>query len=219
MKLVDLAATGDDNILASEEEQLELEFRKQQLQKLQKEVVDLEDMSTGVSIVDLGLNDFKLDLIEAAKSRDLKSEPTGLYAVVQGGEPGVIFVLRTRDAKRDKKSRDRSRPYHLVYVGFDGRIVASDAGPKEILDRARALCVGKSEPDPKLCAKFARRTKDGEKMDEIADLLQKAVASVADVKEQKDVDSFFTAAKTSFLEKKVAGLDDFELICYLVVMN
>ena len=82
MKISVMTSTGDDDLI-NPEEKGDLEYRKQQLQRLQEEVVDLEDMSHGISIMDLGLNEFRLDLLEYMKTHeDIEKKPTGLHAVV-----------------------------------------------------------------------------------------------------------------------------------------
>ena len=63
MKISVMTATGDDNPISAEEKG-DLEYRKEQLRKLKEDVVDLEDMKGGVNIVDLGLNDFRMDLLQ-----------------------------------------------------------------------------------------------------------------------------------------------------------
>ena len=146
MKIVDLAATGDDNLLSAEE-RVELEYRKEQLRKLQHEVVDLEETSVGISITDLGLNEFRMDLIERMKSgEDVENAPLGLHAVVKGETPGVIFVLRNVNERVNIERRNRLHPFYLVYVRFDGEIVANCLQPKEVLDYMRSLARGKSVP-------------------------------------------------------------------------
>lgn len=98
MKIVDMTATGDDNIL--QEEKSDLEYRKAQLKRLQEEVVDIEEMSSGISIMDLGLNEFRLDLLGYVKANpNLDKTPFGLHAVAASNDecpPGVVFVLKNR---------------------------------------------------------------------------------------------------------------------------
>ncbi len=64
----------------------DLEYRRRQLQQLKDAVVDLEDMSGGVSITDLTLNDFRMDLSgymnDKARLTTLEQAPLGLYAAV-----------------------------------------------------------------------------------------------------------------------------------------
>ena len=220
MKISVMTSTGDDNLI-NPEEKGDLEYRKQQLRRLQEEVVDIEDMSTGISIMDLGLNEFRLDLLEYIKMHeDLTKKPKGLHAVVSATEEnpeGVIFVLRNINNNINIDNRNRIHPFYMVYIGIDGDIVCDYLNPKKLLDTIRLLCRGKSEPVISLCEKFNKETDDGRNMGGISQLLSDAINSIIDVKEESDIDSLFSAGGTSALMSEISGLDDFELICFLVV--
>ena len=219
MKISVMTSTGDDNLI-NPEEKGDLEYRKQQLKRLQEEVVDIEDMSTGISIMDLGLNEFRLDLLEYIKTHDLSTKPKGLHAVVSATEEnpeGVIFVLRNINNSINIDNRNRIHPFYMVYIGVDGDIVCDYLNPKKLLDTVRLLCRGKSEPIMTLCEKFNKETDDGRNMEEASQLLSDAINSIIDVKEESDIDSLFSAGGTSALMSQISGLDDFELICFLVV--
>lgn len=54
-------------------------------------------------------------------------------------------------------------------------------------------------------------------MTSYSDLLNQSIGSIIDVKEDKDMDSLFTAGGTTILEGNIKGLDDFELITFLVI--
>ena len=220
MKIVDMTATGDDNLL-SDEEKTDLEYRKAQLQRLKEEVVDIEDMSDGISIMDLGLNEFRLDLLEYIKQNpDIQKAPMGLHAVAAADEtapPGVVFVLKNRSDSVNKDNRNRLHPFYMVYVGSDGDVVCDHLSPKDLLDKMRYLCKGKREPIPELYRVFNRETKDGRNMKAVSELLGKAIASIIEVKDESDLDSFLSGGQMSFATEKIKGLDDFELICFLVV--
>ncbi|WP_405381132.1 helicase-related protein [Phascolarctobacterium sp.] len=220
MKIVDMTATGDDNIL-SEEEKTELEYRKAQLKRLQEEVVDIEDMGTGISIMDLGLNEFRLDLLEYVKSHDdLDKTPFGLHAVAAASEDapkGVVFVLRNRTDSVNIDNQNRLHPFYMVYVGDDGEIVCNHLAPKDMLDKLRYLCKDKSEPIADKYRAFNEETNDGHDMSAVSELLGCAIDSIIDVKEESDLDSLFSGGGTSALLTNISGLDDFELICFLVI--
>lgn len=220
MKISVMTSTGDDDLI-NPEEKGDLEYRKQQLQRLQEEVVDLEDMSSGISIMDLGLNEFRLDLLEYIKTHeDIEKKPTGLHAVVANTEEnpqGVIFVLKNINNSVNVDNRNRIHPFYMVYIGSDGEIVCDYLNPKKMLDTIRLLCRGKSEPIIKLCNKFNAETDDGRNMSEVSELLNDAIVSIIDTKEESDIDSLFTGGGTSALMSNISGLDDFELICFLVV--
>ena len=220
MKIVDMTATGDDNLL-SDEEKTDLEYRKSQLKRLQEEVVDIEDMTTGISIMDLGLNEFRMDLLEYIKHHDdIDKTPFGLHAVVAATEDmpeGVIYVLKNRSNSVNIDNQNRLHPFYMVYISTDGDVVCDHLSPKDMLDKMRFLCKGKTEPDAHLCKEFNKETRDGKDMSEFSKLLGDAIASIIEVKEESDIDSFLSGGQISFLSSEIKGLDDFELICFLVV--
>lgn len=220
MKISIMTSTGDDDLI-NPEEKGDLEYRKQQLERFQDEVVDIEDMSTGISIMDLGLNEFRLDLLEYIKTHeDLEKKPKGLHAVVPATDEnpeGVIFVLRNINNNINIDNQNRIHPFYMVYIGTDGEVVCDYLNPKKLLDTVRLLCRGKSEPVLELCEKFNKETDDGRNMEEVSKLLSDAINSIIDVKEESDIDSLFSAGGTSALMSEIDGLDDFELICFLVV--
>ena len=220
MKISVMTSTGDDDLI-NPEEKGDLEYRKQQLKRLQEEVVDIEDMSTGISIMDLGLNEFRLDLLEYVKTHsDLEKKPKGLHAVVSATEDlpeGVIFVLKNINNSVNIDNQNRIHPFYMVYIGMDGEVICDYLNPKKMLDDIRLLCRGKKEPIKELCQRFNDETDDGRNMSEMSELLSEAINSIIDCKEESDIDSLFSAGGTSALMSEISGLDDFELICFLVV--
>lgn len=222
MKIVNITSTGtgDDNPL-SDEEKTDLEYRKAQLEKLQEEVVDIEDMTTGISIMDLGLNEFRLDLLEYIKNHpDIEKAPFGLNAVVPANEDapaGVIFVLKNRSDSINIDNQNRLHPFYMVYISNDGKVICDHLSPKDMLDKMRFLCKGKTEPIPEVYKQFNKETRDGKDMSKFSELLGEAIASIIEVKDESDIDSFLGGSQVSFLSNEIKGLDDFELICFLVV--
>lgn len=220
MKISIMSSTGDDDLINAEEKG-DLEYRKQQLKRLQDEVVDIEDMSTGISIMDLGLNEFRLDLLEYIKTHgDMDTKPKGLHAVVQSSEElpqGVIFVLKNVNNSINIDNQNMIHPFYMVYIGLDGEIICDYLNPKQLLDDIRLLCRGKQEPIVELCQKFNEETNDGKDMQELSNLLRETIHSIIDTKEVSDIDSLFISGGTSALISVVSGLDDFELISFLVV--
>ncbi len=220
MKIVDMTATGDDNVL-SPEEKGDLEYRKQQLKRLQEEVVDIEEMSTGISIMDLGLNEFRLDLLDYIKEHpELEKAPHGMNAVVSATDElpsGVIFVLRNVKNEVNINSQNRLHPFYMVYLSEDGEVVIDHLSPKEMLDAFRLLCKGKKEPDWELCAIFNKETDDGRKMGKYSELLGDSIASIIEIKDESEIDSFLSGKQMRFLSESINGLDDFELISFLVI--
>ena len=220
MKISVLTSTGDDNPI-SPEEKGDLEYRKAQLKRLQEEVVDLEDMSDGISIMDLGLNEYRMDLLEYIKKGiDFDKVPTGLHAVVkvQEGLPrGAIFVLKNINNSINRDSRNRIHPFYMIYISDSGDVITDYLNPKELLDTLKLLSREHKEPLHDLCKKFNEETEDGKNMEDISLLLSDAINSVIDVKEESDIDSLFKAGGTSALLSTVNGIDDFELISFFVV--
>ncbi len=222
MKIVDMTATGDDNLL-SDEEKTDLEYRKAQLKKLQDEVVDIEDMTTGISIMDLGLNEFRLDLLDYIKYHpDIDKAPFGLHSVVTANEDapaGVIYVLKNRSDSVNINNKNRLHPFYMVYIGNDGEVICDHLSPKEMLDKMRLLCKGKTEPIPDAYKPFNKETRDGRNMSQLSKLLGDAIASIIEVKDESDIDSFLGGGQVSFLSNEIKGLDDFELISFLVIRS
>lgn len=218
MKVTVLTATGDDNLL-SDEEKGDLEYRKEQLKRLQEEVVDIEDMDTGINIMDLGLNEFRLDLLAYMKDNpDIAHTPYGMSAVVGSSDfsqPGVIYVLKNRNNGVNINNQNLLHPFYMVYLSHEGKVICDHLSPKKMLDNMRAVCRGKHEPDKALCKVVNTETKDGRDMSHYSDLLQDAIHSIIEVKEESDIMSLFSVGETSALKDEIRGLDDFELICFL----
>lgn len=221
MVIVDATATGDDNLLSNKS--TDLEYRKEQLKKLQDEVLDLEDINTGVSITDLGLNDFRMDLVSYAKdNQELDNVPYGLHTVINRDEekglfPGVIFVLKNINNDIDQNKQNSLYPFYLAYMQYDGQVYINHLKAKRILDVLRVGCKGKDLPIKEAYLEFNKETKDGKKMDKYSTLLEEAIRTIIDVNEESDIDSLFTSGGTSALLKSIKGLDDFELIAFVVI--
>lgn len=220
MKVSVLTSTGDDNPI-SPEEKGDLEYRREQLKRLQSEVVDIEEMNTGVSIMDLGLNEFRLDLLSYIKDNpDIEHSPFGLHAVVPAtdeNQPGVVYVLKNRNNSVNIDHKNRLHPFYMVYISEQKDIIINHLSPKELLDRMRQMCKGKDTPDMDVCRVFNRLTRDGKNMRQYSDLLNDAISSIIHVKEESDIDSFLSGVEGSLFTEEIRGLDDFELICFLVI--
>ena len=221
MVIADLTATGDDNPLTAREN--DVEYRREQLRKMQEEVVDLEDLRQGVGITDLGLNDFRMDLVSWVREHgSLDDAPLGMHAIVPASEqlpPGAIFCLRNLDAAAELQQHNRLHPFYLVYVKEDGEALVQHSDPKQALDMLRAAARNRSEPDPALYEPFNAETEDGRKMNAYSDLLNDAIRSMIEEKQGRDIDSLFANGPTTALIGEVAGLDDFELIAFLIVRD
>lgn len=219
MVIADLTATGDDNPLTAREN--DMEYRREQLRRLQEEVVDLDDLRQGVGITDLGLNDFRMDLVSWVREHgSLDDAPLGMHAIVPAAEklpPGVIFCLRNLDAAAELQQHNRLHSFYLVYVKTDGEALVRHTDPKHALDLLRAAARGRTEPDPALYQPFNRETEDGRRMEVYSELLNDAIRSMIEEKRGRDIDSLFASGPTTALIGEVAGLDDFELIAFIIV--
>lgn len=220
MKATVITSTGDDNLLSANEKG-DLEYRRNQLKKLQNEVVDIEDMDTGVNIMDLGLNEFRLDLLANLKEHpNMDLTPFGMSAVVKSSElvePGVMYVLKNKNNGVNIDRSNLLHPFYMVYLSHTGTVICDHLSPKKLLDKMRYACKDKTEPDKTLCKQFNKETRDGKNMRHYSDLLQSAIESIITVKEESDIESLFSVGETSALTYNIKGLDDFELICFLVI--
>lgn len=223
MVIADLAGTADDNVLTLEEG--DAAFRKEQLRKLQDEVIELEDVRTGVSITDLGLNDFRMDLLGYLKEYgELATAPKGLHAVVpadpeKGLRPGVLFALRNVNADEGINRGNRLHPHYLVYLDNDGNVIADHTEAKHLLDLIRTGCRPYDEPVTRVTRIFNDTTREGAEMGPYSELLTAAIHSMIQVTEERDIDSLFTGGSTTALTQAIAGLDDFELIAFIAVVD
>lgn len=220
MKATVITSTGDDNLLSANEKG-DLEYRRNQLKKLQNEVVDIEDMDAGVNIMDLGLNEFRLDLLANLKEHpNMDLTPFGMSAVVGSSdvvEPGVMYVLKNRNNGVNIDRSNLLHPFYMVYISHTGTVICDHLSPKKLLDKMRYACKDKTEPDKALCRQFNKETRDGKHMRHYSDLLQKAIESIITVKEESEIDDFLSGVQGNLFSGEIKGLDDFELICFLVI--
>jgi Superfamily II DNA/RNA helicases, SNF2 family len=231
MVLLDISATGEENIIEhqSGNQMNDLEYRRKQLEKLQNAVIDLEDLSSGVSIADLTLNDFRIDLAGFLREHPglLERLPLGTMAVTTAafaGEspipPGVIFCLRAagESALKTIEPGYPLAPHYLVHVGDDGSVLLPFTQAKQALDRLKKLAVGRDLPDDGACARFDKDSRGGEDMRAVQGLLAKAVASVVGKKEERAVASLFSPGGTHAMKGEFQGMNDFEVVALLVVL-
>lgn len=220
MKISVMAATGDDNLISAEEKG-DLEYRKQQLKRLMDEVVDIEDMGSGISIMDMGLNEFRLDLLEYMKGNpDIAHSPFGMHSIVNttnDAPVGVIYILKNLTKGVNIDNQNRLHPFYMVYISQQEEVICNHLSPKKMLDTMRFMCKGKAEPILELCREFNKETKDGRKMNKYSKLLESAISSIINVKDESDIDSLFSIGESTALKNRISGLNDFELICFLVV--
>lgn len=222
MKITIMTSTGTsaDNVL-DEAEQRDLEYRKRQLEKLQNEVVDIEEMNTGINIMDLGLNEFRLDLLNYMKDNpDVEQTPFGMHAVVRATEDtqkGIIYILKNISKGVNIDNQNRLHPFYMVYLSDEGEVLCNHLEPKKMLDMMRLICKQNSVPDFDICACFNKETNDGKDMSKYSNLLGEAISSIINVKEESDFESFFSTGESTYMKNTITGLDDFELICFLVI--
>jgi hypothetical protein len=172
--------------------------------------------------MDLGLNEFRLDLLEYIKTHpNLDRMPFGMHSVAKKTDDlpeGVLFVLKNRNNGVNIDSLNRIHPFYMVYISLEGEIVCDYLNPKKLLDDMRLLCRGNDEPIAEVYTRFNKETDDGRNMSEMSALLSDAINSIIDTKEESDIDSLFKSGGTSALLSEVKGIDDFELVTFLVVM-
>lgn len=219
MLISNMASTGDDNILNTDEK--DLEYRKIQLQKLKDEVIDLEDLREGVSITDLGLNDFRVDLTNMIKEYgELTNIPEGLNAVVATNgvlEPGVIFVLKNVNSSVNINKLNRLHPFYLVFVKDSRELLLGHVDSKRILDAMRMLCKGINQPIIELCKDLSNETDEYHNMESFSQLLKYGIGTILKTEEEKEVLSLFKSGGTTALQDKFKGIEDFKLVSFLVV--
>ena len=228
MVLLDISATGEENLIEQQSgnPMNDLEYRRKQLLKLQDTVIDMEDLSTGVSITDLTLTDFRIDLAQYLKAHPgkLDTQPLGAYAVTTTLDadipPGAIFCLQACGpaANKAKESDYPLAPHYLVHVSDDGAVLLPYPQAKHILDRLKRLALGREAPDTGACARFDKATRQGEDMRHAQKLLASAVASVAGKNEERAVASLFTPGGTHAIKGEFAGSNDFEVVAFMVIL-
>jgi len=222
MLILDATATGEDNVLTNQSS--DMEYRKEQLKRLKEEVVDLEEMGSGISITDLGLNDFRMDLVSyIEKNGDLNKVPYGMHSVVnsqpeKGIEKGVIYILKNINNEVNINNTNQLHPFYLVYIKEDGNIISNHLNVKTTLDILRLVSKGKNESIKEAYIKFNEVTNDGKNMKQYSNLLNTAIGSIVNIKEESDIDSLFKSGGTTMLFNDIKGLDDFELISFMVIV-
>ena len=226
MALLDASATGEENVLESKapSEMNDLMYRRRQLQQLKSDVLDLEDITGGISITDFAFDDFRVELQRYAKDHPglLENSPCGLHAVtripneLRGSiEPGVVFCLKQNDDNRDPKDTNPTFPYYITYVSQSGTSMTKHTQPKPALDVMRACCAGEPEAIADLCREFNRETRDGENMEFYTDLLDKVVATISGVQQDKGIESLFSLGEVE--SGTSLGFDDYSLVSFAVL--
>lgn len=222
MVMVDVTATGEENIIADDIKSVnDLKYRKKQLEKLQNEVIDLEDISSGISITDLTFNDFKIELMEYMKThkRKLEDSPSGIYAITpaQDLKPGVIFLLKQVKGVKESKDKNSLSPYYLTYITQEGEVEINYINSKKIMDIYKKLCSKKTETFDELVNKFEEETDNGKNMKEYSKLLKKTIENTLGKKQETGVKSLFTKGGTNPIKNDIDGIEEFELVTFLIM--
>ena len=230
MVLLDISATGEENVIEeSERDHMnDLAYRKRQFEVLQEQVIDIEDLGGGISITDLTLSDFKMDLSNYLKhhNEELSRLPLGAFAVsVDDGlledsdiKPGAFFCLRNENPRLSLDPTYALSPHFLVYVADDGEVQLNFVQTRRILDVLKKLTLGHSQPDSDACQRLSRVTRDGADMDHYRRLLERAVAAISGKADEKGVESLFHRGGTAMSRGSHRGVDDFEVVAYLAVL-
>ncbi|WP_353220598.1 helicase-related protein [Salinisphaera sp. S4-8] len=231
MVLLDISATGEENVIETAEGDAmnDLEYRRRQMHQLQHDVPTIEDLSDGISITDLTLNDYRMDLGEYLKEHGdtLAQMPLGAYAVTaiddliadEGLAPGVIFCLRNMNARVQGDPTYALAPHYLVYVGDDGSVRRNFTHVRPILDALKRLSLGRGRPDRTAVARFNEATNHGWEMARYREQLARAVTAVTGKAEEQGVASLFQPGGTVISRDTFQGVDDFEVVAYLIVQN
>jgi superfamily II DNA or RNA helicase len=222
MKAVIISSTGtlEDNPI--EEEKGDLEYRKAQLERLQKEVIDIEDMQTGISIMDLGFSEFRLEIQEHfSQNRNIKDLPNGLFTLLESNEelkPGAIFIFKNTNENKLIGKQNRLHSYFVIYISENGEIIYDYLSSRKSLNLLKKICQNSNSSNTTLWTEFSSMTNDFSDMSQYYSLLQKSISSIIDTKKTKiDVDSMFKKGKTTFLDTKNIDIKDFEIISYFII--
>lgn len=231
MTLLDMSATGEDNVIQKDSgnQMNDLEYRRRQLEKLQTAVIDIEDLSSGVSITDLTLTDYRIELARYRKLNPGKLESLhfGAFAVTTAIDigdttipPGAIFCLRAEGqaALSAAEPGYPLAPHYVVHVGDDGAVELPYTQAKAVLDSLQKLCIGRDLPDEGACKRFDKATRKGEDMTHYCKLLSSAVNSILGKREERAVASLFTPGGTHAITGEFQGIDEFEVVAYVVVL-
>lgn len=230
MVLLDISATGEENVIEGNSKQMnDLEYRRKQLQQLQDAVLDLEDINGGISITDLTLNDFRMDLTEYMKNSLslLECTPFGARAstaldltyLKQEFQPGAIFCLKDMTGKAAVEPGYSLTPYYLVFVGDDGTIQLNFNQPKQILDVLKKECLGYSSPQSGAIAEFNKKTQSGKNMQHYQMLLEKAVEAVVGKQQEQGVQTLFQRGGIRLAGDTDRRVDDFEVVAFVALME
>lgn len=229
MVLLDISATGEENVIEYHKQMNDLEYRRRQLQKLKDAVLDLEDVSGGISITDLTLNDFRMDLTDFMKEHlpVLECTPFGARASAalepsflnQEYRPGAVFCLKDMSGKAPVESGYSLAPYYLVFVDDDGKVQLNYTQPKQILDMLKKECIGFPSPQETAVAEFNRKTQSGENMQHYQQLLEAAVVGIVGQQQEQGIKSLFQRGGIRLAGDMDRRIDDFEVVAFVALLE
>lgn len=228
MVLLDVSATGEENVIdTSNKEMNDLSYRAKQLKELQNTVIDLEDVSGSISITDLTLNDFRMDLTNYLKdnSKLLENTPTAIHGVVindnkelleQFGR-GVIYCIKLlEESISDIQDKYSLEPYYLIFVDENNEVKLDYSNAKIILDFMKKMSVSNKEIDKNAIEVFEKETKNYNDMSYYIDGLNSAIESIVGKKEEKGLSSLFSRGGTNISTSNTPKVE-FELISFMVI--
>lgn len=228
MKLLDVSATGEENVL-DDAEMNDLDYRRKQLQQLQNAAPTMEDLAGGLSITDLTLSDFRMDAASRPRGelKRLTAWPQALFGVTrfdqalasEGLSPGAVFLLHVRDDAFAFSSAYPLAPYVLAYVYDDGSLAHPVEEPKLALDVLRRHCLDRTTPDSAVIAEFEKATRQGRSMKHYQGLLDAAVRAASGQAEQRLAASIFSAGPSLLgTDASVPGLESVDVVAWVVVI-
>ncbi|MBD8070000.1 helicase-related protein [Bacillus sp. PS06] len=229
MIIMDISSTGEENVITEDSNDMkDLEYRRKQLEKLQNEVIDLEEVNGTISLTDFTMDDFRMDLLNFIKDngKEVKTAPLGLFSIVRNHnqnlqneiQPGVIFCLKQIGNIADSNEKNALFPYFLLYIQENGEVLYSHVQVKKILDIYRSLCLGNHEAADELYRLFNDETSKGKKMDHYKELLEQATDEIAGKIEQQTTLNIFSLGNLdSLVTSTNTNLQDFKIVSYLIV--
>ncbi len=234
MALVDATASGSDDPFTEEDliegVQLELNFRDQQLLRIQEEILDLDDLSDNVVMSDLSMDYFLAQLRQYLESHkeELEATPLGAYAIApahqDGLGPGALFLLRQHNTTAVSSRQPPASPVHpfyLVYIQGDGTIRYGCSNARQALQTFETAAIGKTHPIQDLCDHFDRETNHGQEMSYYDSLLDNVVAHIRQTLASRAARGLGRGGSRDFVLPKASETPkeptDFELVTWLIL--
>lgn len=215
MVQVNIAATGDENIL--DKGMNDITFRQKQLERLQEEVIDIDEAKDGISLTDFNLNDYLYEVASYIKqNKEINRTPHGIYSITNAEQKGVIFCFKHKNIDMKPKNESSLYPYYLIFIGTDGNIIIHNTQVRDLLKQFRNLCYQKNTIDDNIFKEFYKETNNIKDMSFYSALLTKGIQSIQgkEVEQAKQTIFDFTGYDNAFSNETT---ENFELISFLVV--